>query len=206
MNQSERNQHVSQFNLVKILLPKTVADWNPFFFKKKHRFHILPFPNSTGLFTKPTGCHHTKHRFSPDTGKLVQFLYLFTFKKKETKTKQGPSTISSSATKVLPRSQQPGQDDMDGWTHARPDIHPRGVHPWYRIPYVEANHWIRIGVSVRLYAPLLPFQCTKNIYEDLGCLCRQAPYLYSPTYGGIYTVSLSSSFTLYTLYILYTAT
>ena len=34
--------------------------------KEKHRFHILHFPNSTGLFTKPTGCHYTKYRFSPD--------------------------------------------------------------------------------------------------------------------------------------------
>ena len=42
-----------------------VAGWNPFFFRK-HRFHILHFPNSTGLFTKPTGRHYTKHRFSPD--------------------------------------------------------------------------------------------------------------------------------------------
>ena len=30
----------------------------------KHQFHILHFPNSTGLFTKPTGRHYTKHRFS----------------------------------------------------------------------------------------------------------------------------------------------
>jgi hypothetical protein len=34
----------------------------------KHRFHILHFPHSTGLFTKPTGCHYTKYRFSPDIG------------------------------------------------------------------------------------------------------------------------------------------
>jgi hypothetical protein len=32
----------------------------------KHRFHILHSPNSTGLFTKPTGRHYTKYRFSPD--------------------------------------------------------------------------------------------------------------------------------------------
>jgi hypothetical protein len=32
----------------------------------KHRFHILHFPHSTGLFTKPTGRHYTKYRFSPD--------------------------------------------------------------------------------------------------------------------------------------------
>jgi hypothetical protein len=25
-----------------------------------------PLPNSTGLFTKPTGRHYTKYRFSPD--------------------------------------------------------------------------------------------------------------------------------------------
>jgi hypothetical protein len=27
--------------------------------KKTHRFHILHFPNSTGLFTKPSGCPWT---------------------------------------------------------------------------------------------------------------------------------------------------
>ena len=37
-----------------------------FYFLQKHRLHILHFPNSTGLFTKPTGRHDTKHRFSPD--------------------------------------------------------------------------------------------------------------------------------------------
>jgi hypothetical protein len=36
------------------------------FFLIKHRFHILHFPNSTGLFTKPTGRHYTKYWFSPD--------------------------------------------------------------------------------------------------------------------------------------------
>ena len=36
------------------------------FFFQKHRFHILHFPNSTRLFTKPTGRHYTKHQFSPD--------------------------------------------------------------------------------------------------------------------------------------------
>ena len=35
-----------------------------FFTFKKHRFHILHFPNSTRLFTKPTGRHYTKYRFS----------------------------------------------------------------------------------------------------------------------------------------------
>jgi hypothetical protein len=44
-----------------------VASWNPLFFLK-HRFHILRFPNSTGLFTKPTGHRYTKYRFSPDIG------------------------------------------------------------------------------------------------------------------------------------------
>jgi len=38
------------------------------FFFWKHRFHILQFPDSTGLFTKPTGRHYTKYRFSPDIG------------------------------------------------------------------------------------------------------------------------------------------
>ena len=42
-----------------------VAGWNPFLFLK-HRFHILHFPNSTGLFTKPTGRHYTKYQYSPD--------------------------------------------------------------------------------------------------------------------------------------------
>ena len=42
-----------------------VAGRNPFLFLK-HRFHILHFPNSTGFFTKPTGCHHTKYQLSPD--------------------------------------------------------------------------------------------------------------------------------------------
>ena len=42
-----------------------VAGWNPLFFLK-HWFHILHFPNSTGLFTKPTSRHYTIHRFSPD--------------------------------------------------------------------------------------------------------------------------------------------
>ena len=36
------------------------------FFFLKHRCHILHFPNSTGLFTKPTDRHYTKYRFSPD--------------------------------------------------------------------------------------------------------------------------------------------
>jgi hypothetical protein len=39
-----------------------------FFSKKKHRCHILHFPNSTGLFTKPTDRHYTKYRFYPDIG------------------------------------------------------------------------------------------------------------------------------------------
>ena len=29
----------------------------------KHRFHILHFLNSTGLFTKPTGRHYTEYQF-----------------------------------------------------------------------------------------------------------------------------------------------
>ena len=41
-----------------------VAGWNPIFFK--HPFHILHFPDSTELFTKPIGWHYTKYRFSPD--------------------------------------------------------------------------------------------------------------------------------------------
>jgi hypothetical protein len=35
-----------------------------FFFK--HRFHILHFPKSAGLFTKPTGRQYIKYWFSPD--------------------------------------------------------------------------------------------------------------------------------------------
>jgi hypothetical protein len=46
--------------------PQNGCRWNPFFFFQKHRFHILHFPNSTGVFTKPTGRHYTKYRFSPD--------------------------------------------------------------------------------------------------------------------------------------------
>jgi hypothetical protein len=37
----------------------------------KRRFDILHFPNSTGLFTKPTGRHHTKYRFSPDIAVIL---------------------------------------------------------------------------------------------------------------------------------------
>ena len=48
-----------------------VASWNPIF-KKKHLFHILHFPNSTGLFRKPTGRHYTnKYQFSPDIAQGV---------------------------------------------------------------------------------------------------------------------------------------
>jgi hypothetical protein len=50
-----------------------VAGWNPFLFLK-HQFHILHFPNSTGLFTKPTGHHYTKYRFSPDIAKKYSHL------------------------------------------------------------------------------------------------------------------------------------
>ena len=46
-----------------------VASWNPFFLE--HRFHILHFPDSTGLFTKPTDHHYTKYQFSSDIGSLV---------------------------------------------------------------------------------------------------------------------------------------
>ena len=38
----------------------------------KHMFPILHFPNSTGLFTKPTGHRYTKYRFSPD----IELMYL----------------------------------------------------------------------------------------------------------------------------------
>ena len=48
-----------------------VAGWNPFLFLK-HRFHILHFPNSTGLSTKPTGHYYTKYRFSLDIGTQIQ--------------------------------------------------------------------------------------------------------------------------------------
>ena len=33
---------------------------------RKHQFHILHFPSSTRLSTKPTGRHYTKYRFSPE--------------------------------------------------------------------------------------------------------------------------------------------
>ena len=42
-----------------------VAGLNPFLFLK-HGFHILHFPNSTKLFTKPTGCHYIEYQFSLD--------------------------------------------------------------------------------------------------------------------------------------------
>ena len=57
----------------------------------KHRFHIIHFPNSTGLFTKPTGRHHTKYRFSLDIAwcssmfvnrnTLLQMVVFFSFNK-----------------------------------------------------------------------------------------------------------------------------
>jgi hypothetical protein len=65
MNSTGWNPPISQFIRVKILLLKMVASWNPFLFLK-HRFHILHFPNSTGLSIKPTGRHYTKYWFSPD--------------------------------------------------------------------------------------------------------------------------------------------
>ena len=74
MNQSGRNPPISLSIRIKIHLLKMVAGWNPFFSFffffpiQRHWFHILHFPNSTGLFTKPTGHHYTKYRFSPDIG------------------------------------------------------------------------------------------------------------------------------------------
>jgi hypothetical protein len=50
-----------------------VAGWNSLFFLK-HQFHILHFPNSTGLFTKQTGRHYTKYQFSPDIGVCLSFV------------------------------------------------------------------------------------------------------------------------------------
>ena len=72
MNQTRWNPPISQFIQVKILLLKMVAGWNSFFLK--HRFHILHFPNSTGLFTKPTGGHYTKYRFSPDIVRRLDYV------------------------------------------------------------------------------------------------------------------------------------
>jgi hypothetical protein len=43
--------------------PQNGCRLNPFWFLK-HRFHILHSPDSTGLFTKPTGLHYTKYKFS----------------------------------------------------------------------------------------------------------------------------------------------
>jgi hypothetical protein len=40
----------------------------------KHWFQILHFPNSTGIFTKPTGRHYTKYRFSQDIARDLPFL------------------------------------------------------------------------------------------------------------------------------------
>ena len=50
MNQTRWNPPISQFIWINILLLKMVANWNPFIlFYKKHRFHILHFPNSTDI-------------------------------------------------------------------------------------------------------------------------------------------------------------
>jgi len=65
MNQTGWNPPISQFIQVKILLLKMIAGCNPFFLLKAPVSHP-PLPNSTGLFTKPTGRHYTKYRFSPD--------------------------------------------------------------------------------------------------------------------------------------------
>jgi hypothetical protein len=46
--------------------PQNGCRLKSFFIILKYRFHILHFPNSTGLFTKPTGRHYTKYRFSSD--------------------------------------------------------------------------------------------------------------------------------------------
>ena len=50
----------------KNLPPQNGCQLKSVFFFKKRRFHILHFPKLTGLFIKPTGCHYTKYRFSPD--------------------------------------------------------------------------------------------------------------------------------------------
>jgi hypothetical protein len=63
-NQTGWNLLISQFIRVNILLLKMVVGWNPVFLR--HRFHILHFPNSIGLFTKPTGRYYTRYWFSPD--------------------------------------------------------------------------------------------------------------------------------------------
>ena len=65
MNQTGWNPPTLKFIRVKILLIKRIVGWNPSFFLK-HRFHILYFPNLTGLFTKPTARQSTKYWFSPD--------------------------------------------------------------------------------------------------------------------------------------------
>ena len=55
----------------KIPPPQNGCPLNYDFFLKKHRVHILHFPNSTRLFTKPTGRHYTKYGFSPDIAKKI---------------------------------------------------------------------------------------------------------------------------------------
>jgi len=65
MHQTGWNPPISQFVWVKPSSSKRLLDEIQFFFLN-HRFHILHFLNSTGLFTKPTGRHYTKYRFSPD--------------------------------------------------------------------------------------------------------------------------------------------
>jgi hypothetical protein len=59
---------------------KSFIDFNFNSNNKKHRFHILHFPNSTGLFTKPASRHHTKHQFSPDIAQNGESMSYFTKK------------------------------------------------------------------------------------------------------------------------------
>jgi hypothetical protein len=76
LDESNRTKSASHnSSRVKIRLLKVVASWNPFFLESTG-FHILHFPNSTGLFTKPTGHHYTKHRFSPDIAPIVGSMVL----------------------------------------------------------------------------------------------------------------------------------
>ena len=79
MNQTGWIPPISQFIHVKILLLKIVTSWKliVFFNYKMHQFHILHFPNSTGVFTKPTSRHCTKYRFSPDIGTLNPYPSVF---------------------------------------------------------------------------------------------------------------------------------
>ena len=59
------NLDISQF--IQVKSSSSNYSWlkSGFLLSLKHRFDILHFPNSTGLFTNPTSRHYTKYRSSP---------------------------------------------------------------------------------------------------------------------------------------------